>query len=915
MAEEVPGPGAQRLSAGRDVLGAGRDLSIKNTYNFGWGSGRRSERFRVRADEALEKLAEAVQEQWRQEERLRRINDPVPLPIRWTEADPVLSDHAPNITRSGIGSLELDGSLTEVVDAFESIPSGRLVMIGRPGAGKTVFALRFTLDMLQRRQEGGGGPVPVIFGLHTWNPGKQALHDWMAVRLATDYPWLRQAGKSGVTVAAELIRRQSVIPVLDGLDEIAPALRPDALRALNRGLDQDAPVIVTCREAEYRALVNDVDVLTSAAVVRLLPLGFGDVADYLPRTTRKIRSRDAAEFTTKWEPVLARMRAEPDAPECRRLRDVLETPLMISLARAIYSDTGALPDFLLDGEFADQAAIEHHLLDVFVPAVFEIPVTERTGVRQRPWSPEDSQRWLCFLARHLARRKTRDLEWWRLSDALPPPARWLAPGLIVWIVVGGIFGGIGPISSAVANTEGVEGWSFGCLAAIGFMLGLAIAMVRSSRQGSAGFLRSQLAIRRLAFTAAAGLTMGIVLGSFAELEGVMSGSDAVVVNLAYSFLGGIAVGVVLGSAGIDARQMPTTTPLRLGRRLRAITRRLPYAVGIGLLNGFFISLILGASWGLGFGAVQAFRIHHIPVFPPGGSRVHNDVDGDHYVDYPDGLKYVVRHGGGRVVETIAARRLYAFPWGDGSTPDYFLSRQECIKVDVVGSGGNGACRPTGLVEATFYTQTGQYGPSGYDDNEWSGWISMDVHSGGGDLSFYDQGVAGWLQAPSIYSVYDVGNLAGELALIVFGPSVLIGCLLLWLEFPADAAKAVSPASILKADRGAAIFRSLVIWVIGFAVYAVFAFAVDDGGALALDRPGGLLMVAAVIILGALAFALSAWARFQVARLWLAARGKLPWRLMVFLQDAHSRGALRQAGAAYQFRHVRLQEQLAEQASK
>jgi hypothetical protein len=53
-----------------------------------------------------------------------------------------------------------------------------------------------------------------------------------------------------------------------------------------------------------------------------------------------------------------------------------------------------------------------------------------------------------------------------------------------------------------------------------------------------------------------------------------------------------------------------------------------------------------------------------------------------------------------------------------------------------------------------------------------------------------------------------------------------------------------------------------------------------------------------------------WGRFQAARAWLALRGRLPWRPMRFLADAHRRGVLRQAGAVYQFRHSRLQDRLA-----
>jgi hypothetical protein len=54
----------------------------------------------------------------------------------------------------------------------------------------------------------------------------------------------------------------------------------------------------------------------------------------------------------------------------------------------------------------------------------------------------------------------------------------------------------------------------------------------------------------------------------------------------------------------------------------------------------------------------------------------------------------------------------------------------------------------------------------------------------------------------------------------------------------------------------------------------------------------------------------AWGNYFVHHVWLAATGRLPWRLMHFLDDAHRRGVLRQTGGVYQFRHARVQERLA-----
>lgn len=54
-----------------------------------------------------------------------------------------------------------------------------------------------------------------------------------------------------------------------------------------------------------------------------------------------------------------------------------------------------------------------------------------------------------------------------------------------------------------------------------------------------------------------------------------------------------------------------------------------------------------------------------------------------------------------------------------------------------------------------------------------------------------------------------------------------------------------------------------------------------------------------------AYALTAFA-FAVGR-------RLPFRLMPFLEDAYHRGVLRKVGAVYQFRHLRLQQHLAERS--
>lgn len=105
------------------------------------------------------------------------------------------------------------------------------MILGGPGAGKTT-AMLLLIDILEHPGEGSGEPAPVWLTLGGWNPGTTPLQAWAADRLDRDYPGLAAYGGPGT--AAELIRTGRVTLFLDGLDEMAPALRGRALEAIER---------------------------------------------------------------------------------------------------------------------------------------------------------------------------------------------------------------------------------------------------------------------------------------------------------------------------------------------------------------------------------------------------------------------------------------------------------------------------------------------------------------------------------------------------------------------------------------------------------------------------------------------------------------------------------------------------------
>jgi hypothetical protein len=97
-------------------------------------------------------------------------------------------------------------------------------------------------------------------------------------------------------------------------------------------------------------------------------------------------------------------------------------------------------------------------------------------------------------------------------------------------------------------------------------------------------------------------------------------------------------------------------------------------------------------------------------------------------------------------------------------------------------------------------------------------------------------------------------------------------------------------------------------VVGAAFGILFGAAPGAKAGIGAGVAAGVVEGAGVSAIYSLRWA--AWPCYEIARIGLALRHRLPWQLMGFLADAHKRGILRQAGAVYQFRHIELQHRLA-----
>ncbi|MHA7960482.1 hypothetical protein ACX9I7_22265 [Streptomyces sp. L500] len=124
-----------------------------------------------------------------------------------------------------------------------------------------------------------------------------------------------------------------------------------------------------------------------------------------------------------------------------------------------------------------------------------------------------------------------------------------------------------------------------------------------------------------------------------------------------------------------------------------------------------------------------------------------------------------------------------------------------------------------------------------------------------------------------------------------------------LSTPSDTMRAAGPRSTLRTDRAATLARSATAVVLAGGICWTMVLLVGR------SSPVGTMHMELWVPVGTSALALSAWGRLGIARVWLALTGRAPWRLMGFLAEAHRRGVLRQSGAHYEFRHLRLQQRL------
>lgn len=634
------------------------------------GAPRRQDPASVSLAGVADELAAALKAQWERAAMERGLRYPAPVPVRWQWSDQGMTGSAAEAAGDSAGGVRFaplagvsrvtpgelgQGGLRDLFAVYGGLDSGRLVLHGPAGSGKSSAAILLLLDALAHRQgvgvgERAGVPVPVLLTLHGWDPTSQPVAQWLAARLALDYPFLT-AGPAGRNTPARLIRDGHVSVFLDGLDEIPEPLRPAAVRAL----DQQATfrLVVLSRSDELAGAVEDGH-LRGAAALQLWPLDPADAADYLTRCQTQ-------PMPPAWHRLVDHLRSDPDSV----VAQALDSPLTLTLVRDTFTASAEIDDVLNADRYRSRRDVEDVLLDRVLPTAY----APEPGRPAPPCTAAQAQHWLGHIAYRMNQDTARDLAWWRLARWTPAGLRvavttlavglgvglayGFAYGLVVGLVVGLAFGLLGGLafglviglnaglnaglevtrsggeptrinrvrwSRAVARQRLVAGFAVGLAYGLGFGLaaglafGLVAGVVVGLVIGPTNGLAAGLAVTRssgeptrltrvrwsravsgqgLRFGLAAGLASGLVAGL---LAGPMVGLP---VGLVATLIAGLAVGLVAASRHPSTEPGSPTDPASVWRQERQ--SRLAYGLTVGLAVGLAYGLTVGLAYGIAHG--------------------------------------------------------------------------------------------------------------------------------------------------------------------------------------------------------------------------------------------------------------------------------------------------------------------------
>lgn len=281
---------------------------------------------------------------------------------------------------------------TAIISIFDEIGEGRtLLILGEPGSGKTIALLQLARDLINRAEQNIEQRIPVVFNLSSWRstiPAKkgrktiaQTIAEWLVEELSSKYQVPRKIGEAWV-------KRQQLLLLLDGLDEVRAIERDACIAAINDFQQEfGTEIVVCCRVKDYEALQNR---LNFQSAIYLRSLSAEQVQNYLNCLTA-----DVAGLKT--------LLAEDFA-----LQELAQSPLLLNIMVLAYQDV-SVSDLPQINALAER---QKQLFNDYINRMFEKTrssaytknVPERLKIKL--YSRSEATYWLICLAQQMRESQT-----------------------------------------------------------------------------------------------------------------------------------------------------------------------------------------------------------------------------------------------------------------------------------------------------------------------------------------------------------------------------------------------------------------------------------------------------------------------------------------------------------------------------
>lgn len=301
--------------------------------------------------------------------------------------------------------------------------------------------LELTRELLRRAGTDAAHPIPVVLTLSSWALRREPLDDWIVRELAVRY-------EIPAPQARRWLDSDQLVPLLDGLDEVAEEHQPACVTAINdfraqRGVTR---IVVCCRTTDYERLR---DPLRAYGTLTIQPLTRKQVEDFLARAGEPVAA------------VRAAIVADP------LLGELIQSPLLLSIAVLAYRDarvgtvvTGNNSQQLRDRLFAtyvsvmlDRRRSSHHTARQTVRRLAFL-ADYMQGQRQMVFTPELLDRFA--IQRFLLGRLSSPTATSSLACGMVGALILGAAGLVAYGWRGGLVGAVIGTAVGLPNSERID---------------------------------------------------------------------------------------------------------------------------------------------------------------------------------------------------------------------------------------------------------------------------------------------------------------------------------------------------------------------------------------------------------------------------------------------------------------------------